>query len=336
MPRRKPTIHDVAARAGVSKSLVSLALRGSEKVSVDSRLAIEAAAAELGYRPNAAARSLADRRSRAIGVLVLDFNNPIFAQILDGVQQVAGAQGYNTLIVTGSADPIRQESELARLLEFQVEGIILIAHRLTANTIMRISDERPIAIITRRDVTGPNIDTVSNDDRSGAIMAVEYLVSLGHSRIAHITGGDNQIARDRELGYLDAMTSAGLPQHINVIPGDFTDSRGYRAAQELLTAAPDTTAAFVANDLSALGAMAAIEELGRQVPEDFSVIGYDGMALATLRTLNLTTVQQPLIEMGRLAVTNLLKRIDNPNTQPVEMRVDSQLHIAGTCGPPKT
>ena len=334
MAGHKPTIHDVAAKAGVSKSLVSLALRGSDKVSAESRLAIESAAAELGYRPNAAARSLADRRSRAIGVLVLDFNNPIFAQILDGVQEVAGENGYNTLIVTGSADPLRQESELARLLEFQVEGLILIAHRLSAETITRISDERPVTIITRNDVTGANVDTISNDDQAGARIAVEYLISLGHSRIAHVTGGDNQISRDREKGYRDAMLAAGLHDHIHVIEGDFTDSGGYRAANELFASYPEATAAFVANDLSALGVMAAAADSGRNVPTDFSVIGYDGMALASLRTLNLTTIQQPLVEMGRLAVAQLLARISTPNTPNVSVQVDSQLHLAGTCAPP--
>ncbi len=334
MAGHKPTIHDVAAKAGVSKSLVSLALRGSDKVSAESRLAIESAAAELGYRPNAAARSLADRRSRAIGVLVLDFNNPIFAQILDGVQQVAGVNGYNTLIVTGSSDPVRQESELARLLEFQVEGLILIAHRLSAETITRISDERPVTIITRNDVTGANVDTISNDDQAGARIAVEYLITLGHSHIAHVTGGDNQISRDREKGYRDAMSTAGLRENIHVIPGDFTDSGGYRAANEIFEGRPESTAAFVANDLSALGVMAAAADSGRTVPNDFSVIGYDGMALASLRTLNLTTIQQPLVEMGRLAVTQLLKRIETPNIPNVSVQVNSQLHRAGTCAPP--
>lgn len=334
MAGHKPTIHDVAAKAGVSKSLVSLALRGSDKVSAESRLAIESAAAELGYRPNAAARSLADRRSRAIGVLVLDFNNPIFAQILDGVQEVAGENGYNTLIVTGSADPVRQESELAHLLEFQVEGLILIAHRLSAETIIRISDERPVTIITRNDVTGANVDTISNDDQAGARIAVEYLISLGHSHIAHVTGGDNQISRDREKGYRDAMLAAGLQEHIHVIVGDFTDSGGYRAANELFASYPEATAAFVANDLSALGVMAAAADSGRNVPTDFSVIGYDGMALASLRTLNLTTIQQPLVEMGRLAVAQLLARILTPNTPNVSVQVDSKLHLAGTCSPP--
>mgnify|MGYP002631462060 FL=1 len=333
MAVHKPTIHDVAAKAGVSKSLVSMALRGSDRVSAESRQTIERAAAELGYRPNAAARSLADRRSWAIGVLVLDFNNPIFAQILEGVQEVAGSKGYNSLIVTGSADTARQESELARLLEFQVEGIILIAHRLSAETIKKMSDERPIAIITRDDVTGRNIDTISNDDHAGACTAVEYLISLGHTRIAHITGGNNQISRDREAGYRDAMNAAGLRSNIDIYIGDFTDAGGYQAANELLAAQPTTTAIFVANDLSALGVMAAVADSGRSVPSDISVIGYDGMALASLRTLNLTTMQQPLFEMGRLAMKHLFTRIKTPAKKPVRLRVDSQLHKAGTCAP---
>ena len=132
MREPRPTIHDVASRAGVSKSLVSLALRGSPKVSDASRDAILAAAAELGYRPNAAARSLADRRSRTVGVLILDLHNPVFAEILDGVETEVRAHGYSTMLVTGGADPVLEQAELDKLLEFQVEGLILISHRLEA------------------------------------------------------------------------------------------------------------------------------------------------------------------------------------------------------------
>ena len=136
--RRRPTLHDVAARAGVSKSLVSLALQGSPKVSDSSRAAILAAADELGYRPNRTASSLVQQRTQTVGVHILDLHNPVFAEILDGVQAGVREHGYSTLLVTGNADPATERTEITRLLESRVEGLILIAHRLSDDDLAEI------------------------------------------------------------------------------------------------------------------------------------------------------------------------------------------------------
>jgi DNA-binding LacI/PurR family transcriptional regulator len=329
----RPTIHDVASRAGVSKSLVSLALRGSPKVSDASRDAILAAAAELGYRTNAAARSLADRRSRAVGVLILDLHNPVFAEILDGVETEVRAHGYSTMLVTGGTDPVIERAELDKLLEFQVEGLILISHRLEASALRAFADEVPTVVVTRRDMTSPRMDTVSNDDVAGASLAVRHLVDLGHRRITHLSGGDNPISRDRERGYLEAMAQAGLSDQGRVVSGSLTDTGGYAAARLALTADPRPTALVVANDIAALGAIAAVQEAGLAVPADVSVVGYDGIALGGLRTLNLTTVAQPLAEMGALAATRLFARIANPRARAQHVSVDAVLVVRGTTAP---
>lgn len=332
----RPTIHDVASRAGVSKSLVSLALRGSPKVSERSRSVILAAAAELGYRPNAAARSLADRRSHTVGVLVLDLHNPVFAQILDGVQSEVRAHGYSTMLVTGGADPTLEQAEVEKLLEFQVEGLIVIAHRMPARVLRALARECPLVVITRRDVTGAGIDTVSNDDVAGARLAVAHLVGLGHRRIVHVSGGDNRISLDRRQGYLDEMAAAGLESQALVVEGGLTDASGYSAAVTALAISPPPTALFVANDMSALGAIAAVQEQGLSVPDDVSVVGYDGMSLGALRTLSLTTVAQPLSEMGARAAQRLFARIDDPSARSVQVGVDATLVRRGSTGPPRT
>jgi len=330
MREPRPTIHDVASRAGVSKSLVSLAMRGSPKVSEASRDAILTAAAELGYRPNAAARSLADRRSRTVGVLILDLHNPVFAEILDGVEIGVRAHGYSTMLVTGGADPVLEQVELDKLLEFQVEGLILISHRLEAGSLRAFADEVPTVVVTRRDITSPRMDTVSNDDIAGAALAVQHLVGLGHQRITHLSGGDNPISRDRESGYLTAMAQAGLAADANVVPGSLTDAGGYAAARRALAADPRPTALFVANDMAALGAIAAVQEGGLQVPSDVSVVGYDGIALGALRTLSLTTVAQPLAEMGSAAAARLFARIGSPRSRAQHISVDASLVVRGT------
>ncbi len=334
MPEPRPTIHDVAARAGVSKSLVSLAMRGSPKVSDASRAAITAAAAELGYRPNAAARSLADRRSRTVGVLVLDLHNPVFAEILDGVHSQVRERGYSTILVTGGTDPQLERAEIDKLLELQVEGLILISHRLTAPALRSLAMEVPTVVITRRDITGPRIDTVSNDDLAGAAMAVEHLVGMGHRRVTHLSGGDNPVSKDRCRGYLAAMSAAGLGRRSRVVEGSLTDAGGYAAAHEALRLARPPTALFVANDLAALGAVAAVQDRDLAVPEDVSVVGYDGIGIGALRTLSLTTVAQPLADMGALAAQRLFERIARPQGRTRHVRVDARLVVRGSTGPP--
>jgi DNA-binding LacI/PurR family transcriptional regulator len=330
MPR--PTIHDVASRAGVSKSLVSLAMRGSPKVSDASREAILAAAAELGYRPNAAARSLADRRSRTVGVLILDLHNPVFAEILDGAQEEIRRQGYSTMLVSGGADPVRELADIEKLLEFQVEGLILVSHRLPAAALKEIAAEVPTVVVTRRDIVGPRIDTVSNDDLAGAGMAVDHLVALGHTRIACLTGGDNPVSNDRERGYREAMARHGLAGRVHVVAGGLTDADGYAAAERAMAATP--TALFAVNDLAAVGAVAALQDAGLRVPEDVSVVGYDGIAVGALRSVGLNSVAQPLAEMGELAARRLFERIARPRTRAQHLSVDAALVVRTTTAPP--
>ncbi len=334
MREPRPTIHDVASRAGVSKSLVSLALRGSPKVSKTSRDAILVAAAELGYRPNAAARSLADRRSRTVGVLILDLHNPVFAEILDGVETEVRAQGYSTMLVTGGADPVLEQVKLDKLLEFQVEGLILISHRLERDALRALADEVPTVVVTRRDMTCQRMDTVSNDDVAGAALGVRHLVGLGHRRITHLSGGGNPISQERERGFLEAMAEAGLSSSARVVPGTLTDAGGYAAARLALTGHPPPTALLVANDIAALGAIAAVQETGLQVPADVSVVGYDGIALGALRTLSLTTIAQPLAEMGSVAAARLFARIGSPRSRAQHVSVDAHLVVRGTTAPP--
>lgn len=334
MSAARPTIHDVAARAGVSKSLVSLALRGSPAVATASREAIVRAATELGYRPNAAARNLAARSSGTIGVLVLDLHNPVFAEILDGVLAGVRARDYSTMVVTGGVDPALEASEIDKLLEFQVEGLILISHRLPPRVLRSIAEEIPTMVVTRRDVVGPGIDTVCNDDRLGSHLAVRHLVGLGHRRITHLGGGDEPVSAVREAGYREAMASAGLADHVQVIPGSLGDAGGHVAARRALEGPQRPTALFVANDFAAMGAMAAIAEAGLDVPGHISVIGYDGTQLGALRSVGLTSVAQPLTDMGRLAADRLFDRIEGQRTRARHLMLAAHLVARSTTGPP--
>ena len=324
---RRPTLHDVAARAGVSKSLVSLALQGSPKVAPASREAILAAADELGYRPNRTASSLVRQRTHTIGVHILDLHNPVFAEILDGVQEAVRGHDYSTLLVTGNADPATERTEITRLLESRVEGLILIAHRLSDEDLSAIAGEVPTVVVTWRTDGIRGLDSVAGDDLSGARLAVDHLVSLGHTRIAHISGGDNRIARERRAGYERAMQVHDLEPL--VVEGAFTELGGYAGAEAAVDAG--STGLVVANDLAAIGALAALRDRGLRVPDDVSVVGYDGMRL--LASLDLTTVAQPLADMGRVASDLLMDRIPEPGRPSVHREVDTRLVVRGTSGP---
>ncbi len=324
---RRPTLHDVAARAGVSKSLVSLALQGSSKVAPASRDAILAAADELGYRPNRTASSLVRQRTHIIGVHILDLHNPVFAEILDGVHEAVRGHGYSTLLVTGNADPATERTEITRLLESRVEGLILIAHRLSDDDLAQIAAEVPTVVVTWQTHGIPGLDSVSGDDVVGARLAVDHLVALGHERIVHVSGGDNRIARQRRTGYEQAMVAHGLAPV--VVDGAFTESGGYAGARAAVDAG--ATALFVANDLAAIGALAALRDHGLCVPDDVSVVGYDGMRL--LDSLDLTTVAQPLADMGRAAADLLIERIGDPDRTVVHRQMETRIVQRGSSGP---
>ena len=330
----RPNIQDVAALAGVSKSLVSLALSGSPRVGADSRKRIFDAAEALSYRKNAAARTLVARRSKTIGVLVLDLHNPVFAEILDGVQDEMRRNGFTTMLVSGGEDPVLEQADIETLLQFQVDGLILISHRLAPDKLAAFAKEVPTVVVTRSDMQIPNMDVVSNDDVDGTELAIDHLVSLGHTRITYLSGGENPTSEARVQGYLKAMSRHKLQSEIRVVPAGLTDAAGYAAA--LIALGDNPTAIVVANDLAAMGAIAAAQDSGLNVPDDVSIVGYDGIAFGGLKNVNLTTVAQPLSQLGSLAALRLIERISEPKQPAQQIRVAAKLLIRGTTAVPKS
>ena len=329
-----PTIRDVAARAGVSKSLVSLALQNAPRVAPETRELILAAAEEIGYRRNAAAHALVARRTRTIGVFVLDLHNPVTADVFDAVQAEARRRDYRTLVVVGGDDADAERAELDKLLEFRVEGIIALGHRLPRGAQEAIGQGCPAVVIGSAPHDIPHLGSISNDDVMGAGLAVDHLVDLGHRRIAHVDGGSSAVARDRRRGYLEAMRRHGLGDLAAVVPGSFSDEGGYRGARAALDAPHPPTALFVVNDLAAMGALAAVADTGRTVPDDVSVVGYDGTALGGLRPIGLTTVGQPLHELGTQAAARLCGQLDGDPAGEPHTLVRPALVRRRTSAPP--
>ncbi|MGI5285882.1 LacI family DNA-binding transcriptional regulator [Nonomuraea polychroma] len=308
LPRPRPTIRNVAERAGVSKSLVSLVLRGSPHVSEHRRQAVLQAARELGYRPNAVARSLVEGRTHLVGALVADLHNPFYAEFLDGLQESLHGDGLRMLIGNSQWDPAFEDEAVEAFLELRVDGLVLLGIAPTSETLIEATAYTPTVVVGERDIELDSVDIVVDDDQLGARLAIDHLVELGHKRIAHIEGPRSS----RCEGYLVAMRRHSLAPYIMVEAADSSEDGGRAAAMALLTRDPRPTAIFAANDVVALGVLSAADELGLRVPEDLSVVGYDNTHLSASRHISLTSVDQPRRAMGRSAAALLSDRIGDP------------------------
>ncbi|MEP6764400.1 MAG: LacI family DNA-binding transcriptional regulator [Gemmatimonadaceae bacterium] len=331
---RRPTIIDVAIAAGVSKSLVSLVLRGASNVSVEKRRLVRAAAADLGYRPNAVARSLVQRRSNLIGVLLSDLHNPFFADVIDGVLEAAGSNGYNTIMSVADHGALAERRALDTLLELRIDGLIIASPTVEANAIAAAGREMPIVLVAGR-ARISDVDSVSNDDSIGAALVVQHLADLGHQRIAHIDGGGGAGADRRRKGYERAMRRLGLGAFMRVVAGSYTDEGGRKGVSALFSHSQSPTAIFIANDLAAHGALIALSLLGLRVPEDVSVVGYDNTTLTPGSHIHLTTVDQPRPDMGRTSVTLLLERLAGGRDAARHLLMPPNLVVRGTTAPPR-
>lgn len=320
---------DVAARAGVSRALVSLVMRGSPKVSEQRRTAVLLAAEELGYSPHAMARSLASRTSTVLGVLVSDLRNAFFAEVIDGLDATARDEGFDLIMNTGGRSPSREAAALASLLSFRPAGVVLLSPVLPAAAITAAAAQVPLVLVSRASRLS-TVDTVNGDGEAGTALAVDHLVGLGHRRIAHFDGGDAA----RRRGYRTAMRRNGLPEL--VIASEHTDTAGAKSVRELLDGGPDLPTAIVAgNDFNAVGAISALEDAGLRVPDDISVVGYDNTSLAALRHVSLTTVDQPRVRIGRLAAEALLQRVRGERTEPVRHLLHPTLVVRATTAAPR-
>ncbi len=331
---KHPTIHDVAARAGVSKSLVSLVMREAGNVSESSRRAVLDAARALGYRPNRAAQALVRRRSQILGVLVSDLHNPFFHDAVDGIDAAAVEHGYRALLSTGHLVTKQEAQAIDTLLELRVDGLVLASPRVTSATVAEAAQSVP-TVVLGRSVRVDGVDSVHNDDRLGGGLVVDHLVERGHERIAHIHGGKGAGARPRRSGYEAAMNRHGLGEHILAVPGAFTEQGGVDGMRRLLTTKPLPTAVFVANDLSAMGALGVLDDAGITVPDDISVVGYDNLRAVEYSRISLTTVDQPRYDMGSIAVALVLERLEEGRRTDRDVVLPPTLVVRDTTAPPR-
>ncbi len=326
-------MRDVAARVGVSQTLVSLVLRKAPGASAETRERVLRAAADLGYRPDTAAQVLRRTRSRHIGVL-FTMRQPFDVDLVEAIYPVAEQRGYHVVLgAIGAGRDDRQAVE--ELLAFRSEALILDGTSIKAAQLARVADQMPIVDIGRR-VTGDSVDVVRVADEHGARLAIDHLVGLGHRSIVHIDGGNQPAAAERRRGYQRAMRGHGLRHEIRVLPGDYTVESGAAAARHILNEGHFPTAIFAANDRCAHGVLGTLIRARVDVPSDISVMGYDDSDIARLSFINLTTIHQDATLMAELAVQAVIERLDQGRTKARDIVLDPSLVVRGTTGPPRS
>jgi LacI family transcriptional regulator len=310
-PAPPSTLIEVARHAGVSPSTVSRILNGTAKVSDDKRKAVMAAIELMNFAPNQMAQALKKGRSMTIGIVVQDIASPFFDETLRGVDDCLKGTGYASVIVSGHWNAEEEVARIRLLIGRKVDGIILLAGRIGAETILPFAAQRPI-VATGRLLDAANAHGFKLDNDAGAYLAVRHLLELGHRRIAFVMGPeDNNDAAERLLGYQRALAEAGIAfEPALLAQGDLNEAGGLSAINSLLGAGQRFTAIFAANDLSANGVRLGLYRKGIRVPEDMSLVGFDDLPGSAYTTPPLTTVRQPLYDMGRITAAALLQLIN--------------------------
>lgn len=306
----------MARLAAVSQPLVSYVLSGDPNAPVapETRARVMAAIEELGYVPSHAARSLRSQRALAIGAIIPDITNPFYPAFARGIQNVAEREGYDLIAYNSDGLLERERKFMQSALAGRVDGVILSPFKIAMNELADIAEMNipVVALTSRRPVDGrPPVDTVHVDCVASARRAVEHLIARGHRRIGMIAGEAGTPPReDRVLGYRQALEAAGMRADDMLVRGaDFNEEGGYVAAGELLRLSPRPTAIFAANDLMAMGAMAALFEAGLRIPHDMAIVGFDDIPAARLLAPPLTTVAQYPDRLGTRTAELLLERL---------------------------
>jgi LacI family transcriptional regulator len=305
------TIHDVAKRAGVAPITVSRVINNSGYISQETRYRVEQAISALGYVPNALARGLRSKRTNTLALVMTDITNPFFTNIARGVEDIASEAGFSVIFCnTDESEP--EEFKSAHIMaEKQVDGILLVPACSNSRTVEFLkSVDIPVVLLDRR-VPDVEIDVVRCDSIAGAYELVQLLISLGHKRIAIISGQRGvSTAEDRVIGYHQAMTEAGLEENEQVYFGSFTQACGYEFTKKALTLPYPPTAFLGANNFISIGIMKALRNQKLRVPEDVTLVGFDDLPLPLfIDEPFLTVAVQPAYEMGKKATELLLNRL---------------------------
>jgi DNA-binding LacI/PurR family transcriptional regulator len=350
MPRtrnknRHPTVVDIAKLAGVAPMTVSRVINGSGYVSAKLREKVQVVIDKLEYHPNALARGLKSQRSRVVGILAPDIQNPFSAELAGSIQEVLLESGYTSFLSTTEQSSKRELAALAAFFDHRVAGIVVATVETEAGNeaLARFTRRGMPIVLVGRSSSLPQIGSVTADHWKGAYDAVEHLIALGHSRIAYIGASPQTAGRLRRFhGFCEAMRAHGLDVREDYIagpeaetgPGYSKQADGYAAMERLLTLPRRPTAVLARNDFTAMGAMSAARDHGVSIPTEIAIAGFDNVPQSAFTTPPLTTVAQSTMEQGRAAARMLLERIEKGNAPaPGDLCLECRLIIRGSTTP---
>ena len=330
------TLEGVAAAAGVSRATVSRVVNGGQGVSIETRHVVEQAVRRLGYVPNRAARSLVTRRTDSVGLVIPEptsrlFGDPFFPRLLKGISEVLVAADQQLVLLTPESR--QDEARLTRYLRAgHVDGVMLVSLHGADPLPGELARAGVPVVVGGRPTQGAEVDFVDVDNVHGALSAVRHLAQLGRRRIATVAGPlDMAPAADRLAGYRRGVSEAGLPADPSLeLQGDFEQAAAHEAVERYLAGGGDLDAVFAASDLMALGVMAALARAGRRVPEHVAVVGYDDSPLALTTDPQLSSVRQPIEEMGREMARAILAGVNGPQRIPRSVVLSTELVIRGS------
>lgn len=325
-------IADVAKLANVSTATVSRVISNSGTVKKETAEKVMEAVKKLNYQPNVLARQLRRSETKTILVVVPDITNPFFSEVLRGIESVAIQNGYQVLLGDARNNAESEASYLTILGQKKADGLILLTARSNQKMLEEISQDYPVVLACEY-YEGSRLPTVSIDNVSSARKATEYLISLNHKRIGHISGPLNVVVgRDRCKGFHQAMAQHGLSVDPSLVQeGEFSFESGFNLMMKFLALQDFPTAIFAGNDEMAMGAVKAVKSKGFKVPEDFSVVGFDDIKFASIFEPALTTVAQPTFDMGQKAMQLLLKIINGEELEKSQFILPDKLIVRDSC-----
>lgn len=308
--KKRITIGDVAAAAGVSKQTVSRAINDKKEISLETKERIMRIVRELGYRPKRLAQAMNSQRTRMVGLIVSDITNAFFPEVARGTQDAAMAQDYITLIVNTDDNASQEMKMLELMAEQAVDGIISFTHHIDEMQLLEFAEGyRPIVMINR-DVNHSNISTINVDNQLGAKLAVEHLIEQGHRHIVMLSNSAFKSDTTRRVrGYMETVERHNLPHY--VYPTKSTSDGGYNATIAILRTNPEVTAIFCYNDMMAIGVLKACHENGISVPQELAVVGFDGVQLTENVNPPLSSIYVDKYELGRMAFERVLELIND-------------------------